>query len=88
VLAGAIGGRLYSSRKGLDNVPFGELLRIRAVAEFLEEIDGIVFARVAATHFINHRGPVAEVARFVEVGLEQQFREEVLEFGNSQVGED
>jgi hypothetical protein len=72
----------------LPEVLSGELLLIRAVSKFLEEIGGVVFALVAATHFINHRSPVAEVARLVEVGLEQQFREEVHELGNSRVGED
>jgi hypothetical protein len=69
MLAGAMGGRLYSSRKGLDKVLSGELLRIRAVSKFLEEIDGIVVARVSTTHFIEHTTPG------VEYGLEQQFRE-------------
>jgi hypothetical protein len=86
VLAGAIGGRSYSSRKGLDVVSFGELLRIRAVSKFLEEIDGILVARVTTTRFIEHTTPDVEVARGAEVGLEQQFREEVLKLGIVRLG--
>jgi hypothetical protein len=57
ILAGVISGQSYSSGKGLDEVASGELLRIRAGSNFLEEINGIVVARVSTTHFIEHTTP-------------------------------